>query len=113
MIVFDRETLNFNWEGPEQLPRIAGYRRISLLRRPLTEKALGGFTLRFVKEQIELAASGVGIQLVIPSLLFPRAKPVDDAPVFCWGQTVDRSLDLLNAAHVWSLSGHVRFIVAS
>jgi len=69
------------------------------LWRPLTKEALGGFTLRFVKEQIELTCGGVGIHLVIPSLLFACAEPLDEAPVFCGGQTVDGGLDLLNSAH--------------
>ena len=74
------------------------------MRRPLAKKALSRFTSCFVKEQIELACGGVGIHLVIPSLLFARAKPLDDAPVFFRGQTVDSGLNLLNSAHARSLS---------
>src|ERR1017187_5545307 len=89
---------------PGRVPRIAGWRWISLYRRPLTKKALRRFTFRFVKEEIELASGGVGIHLLVPSPLFAPMKPLDDAPVFCRGQAIDSSLDLLNSAHTWSLS---------
>src|ERR1022692_769025 len=59
---------------------------------------------RFVKKEIEFARAGVGIQLLVPSHLFANAKPLDDAPVFLRGQSLDSRLDLLNSAHTWSLS---------
>src|ERR1022692_4036407 len=68
--------------APGRVPRIAGCRRISLLRRPLTKKALRRFTFGFVKKEIELARGGVGIHLLVPSPLFAYTKPLDDAPVF-------------------------------
>jgi len=73
------------------------------LRGPLAKKAFRGLAFRFVKKEIELARGGVGVQLVIPSLLFADAKPLDDALVFLRGQTVDGGLDLLSLAHDWSL----------
>src|SRR5260370_6470324 len=89
---------------PGIVPRIAGWRPISLLRRPFTKKALCRFTLSFVKKEIELARAGVGINLIVPSSLFAYTKPLDDALVFFWGQTIDCGLDLLNSAHTCSLS---------
>ena len=67
------------------VPRTAGRRRISRLRGPLTKKALGGFTFRFVKKEIELAFGRVGIQLVIPSPLFAHTKPLENALEFFRG----------------------------
>src|ERR1035438_8307922 len=89
---------------PGRVPRIAGGRWISLLRRPLPKKALRRLTFSFVKKEIELACGGVGIRLLVPSPLFAHTKPLDDAPVFFLGQAIDSSLDLLNPAHSWSLS---------
>jgi hypothetical protein len=47
-----------------------------------THEGLSGFAVCFVKKEIELAIEGIGIQLVIPSLLFANTKPLDDALVF-------------------------------
>lgn len=89
---------------PGRVPVIVAWRRISLWRRPLAKKALGGFAVSFVKKEIELARGGVGNHLLVPSRLFANTKPLDDAPIFFRGQTVYRRLDLLNSAHTWSLS---------
>src|ERR1019366_9313498 len=89
---------------PGRVPRIVGWRWISLLRRPLTKKALLRLTLSFVKKEIEFARREVGIQLLVPSPFFAHAKPLEDAPVFFRGQAIDSGLDFLNSAHIWTLA---------
>src|ERR1035438_1115074 len=89
---------------PGRVPRTAGWRRISLLRRPFTKKALHRFTFSFVKKEIEFTREGVGIHLLVPPPLLPHTKPLDDAPVLFRGQAIDSGFDLLNSAQAWSLS---------
>ena len=79
--------------------RIAGWRRISLWRRPLPKKALRRFTVSFIKKEIELAGARVGIHLLIPSSLFAELKPLDDMPILFRGQSLYSRFDLLNSTH--------------
>ena len=81
------------------MPRIAGWRRISLWRRPLPKKAIRRFTVSFIKKEIELAGSRVRIHLVIPSFLFAELKPLDDTLVLFRGQSLYSRFDLLNPTH--------------
>ena len=84
---------------PGSVPKIAGWRPISLVRWPLAKMALCRFAFSFVKQEVELTFGGVGIHLFVPPPLFARAKPLDDAPVFFRRKTIDSSLDLLDPPH--------------
>ena len=58
------------------------------------------FILRFFEKEVELARTGITIQLLVPPLLFSFANPTCDATEFFGFQAFNCVFDLLHPAHI-------------
>jgi hypothetical protein len=99
MIILDGEALNVRGQRLEEFPESPGGDGFHFdgghsRRRPFADSRFS-----FVKKEIELAGSRVGIHLLVPSPLFAELKPLDDTPVFFRGQSLYSRFDLLNPTH--------------